>query len=113
MADVNVTVYRAGRAAASSANYTDNKTAATSGNNYLIPNNGKVGLVLECTGGGTATVATPGTQDGLAITDLTLTTTAAKILLWGAFPPAYYNDANNKMTVTVSANTNLFAFQLG
>jgi hypothetical protein len=43
MAEVTVTVYDAGRLAASGANYTDNKTAATSGNNYNIPNNGKVG----------------------------------------------------------------------
>jgi len=112
MAEVTVTVYKAGRAAASAANYTDNKTAAVSGNNYNIPNNGRVGLILECTAGGTATVTTPNSVDGLAITDLTLTTTAAKIQLWGGFPPAYYNNSSNQIVVAVSANTNLFAFQL-
>jgi len=112
MAEVNVTVFDAGRAAASGANYTDNKTAATSGNNYNIPNNGRVGLVLECTAGGTATVVTPNTVDGLAITDLTLTTTAAKIQIWGAFPIAIYNNAAGNIVVTVSAATNLFAFRL-
>jgi hypothetical protein len=112
MAEVTVTVYDAGRLAASGANYTDNKTAAVSGSNYNIPNNGKVGLVLECTAGSTATVATPGTVDGLAITDLTLTTTAAKVQIWGAFPPSIYNNSSNNLVVTVAANTNLFAFRL-
>jgi hypothetical protein len=36
---------------------------------------------------------TPGTVDGLAITDLSLTTTAAKVQIWGAFPPAIYNNS--------------------
>lgn len=112
MAEVTITVYDAGRLAASGANYTDNKTAATSGNNYNIPNNGRVGLVLECTAGSTATVVTPGTVDGLAITDLTLTTTAAKVQIWGTFPPAIYNNSSNNLVVTVAANTNLFAFRL-
>jgi hypothetical protein len=112
MAEFTITVYDAGRVAASGANYTDNKTAATSGNNYNIPNNGRVGLILECTAGGTATLATPGTVDGLAITDLTLTTAAAKILLWGAFPPSIYNNSSNNLVLTVSAATNAFAFRL-
>ena len=112
MAEITPTVYELGRAAASAANYTDNKTAAVSGNNYNIANNGRVGLILECTAGGTATVVTPNTQDGLAITDLTLTTTAAKIQLWGPFPPSIYNNASGNMVVTVSANTNLFPFRM-
>lgn len=112
MAEVPVTVYDAGRVAASGANYTDNKTAATASNNYNIPNNGRVGLILECTAGSTATVVTPNAVDGLAITDLSLTTTAAKIQIWGAFPMAIYNNALGIMVVTVAANTNLFAFRL-
>lgn len=113
MAEITPTVYDAGRAAASGANYTDNKTAATSGNNYNVANNGRVGMIAECTAGGTVTVVTPGTVDGSAITDLALTATAAKILLWGAFPPSIYNNSSNNMVVTVSANTNLFFFRLG
>ena len=114
MAEISVTVYQAGRAAASGANYTDNKTAATSGNNYNIPNNGLVGVILECTTGGNATFVTQNTIDigGLAVSDLTVTTTAAKIQLWGGFPPLYYNKADGTMVVTVSAATNLFAFSL-
>lgn len=112
MADIVVTVFQAGRAAASAANYTDSKTAATAGNNYLAPNDGKVGVILECTTGGTATVLTPNNVDGLSITDLVLTTTAAKILLWGGFPPKYYNNASEQLSVSVSAATNLLAFRL-
>lgn len=112
MAEIAVTVYDATRAAASTANYTDNKTAAVSGNNYNIPNNGRVGLILECTAGSTATISTPGTTDGLAIADLTVTTTAAKVQLWGAFPTSIYTNAAGVMVVTVAANTNLFAFRL-
>jgi len=112
MANVTVSVYQAARNATSSANYTDNKTAATTGNTYYIANNGHVGLVLECTAGGTATVVTTGAIDGLSVTDLTLTTTAAKVLIWGGFPGTIYNDASGNMQVSVSAATNLFAFRL-
>jgi hypothetical protein len=113
MAEVTPTVYTAGRVAVSSANYSDNLTAATAGNNYNIANNGRVGLMLECTAGGTATVATPNSVDGNAIADLTLTLTAAKIKIWGGFPPAVYNNSSGNVVVTVSAATNLFAFRLG
>ena len=112
MANVTVTVYEPGRAAASSANYTDNKTAATSGNSYLIANNGRVLVMLECTAGGTATAVTQNTIDGLAVTDNVLTTTAAKIQVWGPFPPSIYNNASGQLEITVSANTNLLAVRV-
>lgn len=113
MAIVPVTVYTAGHAAASGANYTDNKTAGTSADTYTIPNNGATGVILEATAGGTAIIATPGTVLGLAITDLTLTLTAAKILLWGGFDPTTFNDpATQKLSLTVAQNTNIFAFRL-
>lgn len=112
MAEISVTVYDAGRSATTGANYTDNKTAATSGNNYNIPNNGRVGVILECTGGGTATFVTQGSVDALSVTDLTVTTTAAKIAIWGGFPPDIYNDSSGRLVATVSAATNLFAFRL-
>lgn len=110
MANIPVTVYTPGHVAASGADYTTNKVAATSGNNYLIPNNGRVRVALECTAGGVATVTTPNTVDGLAIAERTLTMTAAKIKIWGPFPTEDYNDTDGNMTITVDANTNLFAF---
>lgn len=112
MAEITPTVYDAGRAAASGANYTDNKTAGVSGNNYNIQNNGRVGLVLECTAGSTASVVTQNSVDGLSITDLTLTTTAAKVQIWGAFPTSIYNNSSGNLVLTVAANTNIFAFRL-
>jgi hypothetical protein len=114
MAEVTVTVYDSGRAAASAANYTDNRTAATSGNNYNIPNNGKVLLVAEGNGGTTtATVSTPNSVDSLAITDLALTATSAKAQVWGPFPPSIYNNSSGNLVVTVSGNTYLFAVRAG
>lgn len=110
MANIDMTVYTAARSSA--ANYTDNKTAATSANTYFIPNNGRVGLVAECTAGGTGTIASQKTVAGLAVEDLELTLTAAKILIWGGFPVDVFNNADGEMVVTVSANTNLFAFRL-
>lgn len=112
MSNITMTVYEASRAATAVANYTDNKTAATSGNSYLIPNNGRVMLVAECTAGGTVTAVTQNTIDSLAVTDATLTATAAKILIWGPFPPAIYNNASGQLEITVSANTNLLAVRL-
>lgn len=110
MAEITPTVYDLSRTTA--VNYTDNKTAATSANNYNIANNGKVAIVTECTAGGTATVATPNTVDALAITDLTLTLTAAKILLWGPFPTKTYNNSSQNIVITFSANTNLLAIRM-
>src|SRR5215213_5149537 len=100
MAEVTVSPVTPTRVAASAANYTDSKTAATSGNNYNIANNGNVVLILECTAGGTATVATPGSVDGNTITDLSLTTTAAKVQIWGPFPPQVYNNSSGNLVLT-------------
>jgi hypothetical protein len=52
MAEIAVTVYDAGRLAASGANYTDNKTAAVASNNYNIPEQWQGRRDLECTAGG-------------------------------------------------------------
>lgn len=112
MADVTMTVYDAARVVASAPNFTDNKTAATSSNTYLIPNNGRVVLHANCGAGGNLTVATPGTVDGLAITDNVNALTAAKHYVFGPFPPSIYNDALGRLSVTVSANTDLFAVRV-
>jgi hypothetical protein len=112
MADITMTVYDAARLVASAPNYTDNLIAAVSGNNYYIPNNGRVVLVALCGAGGNLTVQTPGTVDTLSITDLVNALVAAKQYVFGPFPPAIYNDALGRLLVTVSANTNLFAVRV-
>lgn len=107
MGDVNVTPVDVNRGAG--ANFTDSKTAATAGNNYLIPNDGRTLLLANSSGGGTVTVLKPNAVDGDAISGKALTATAGKTIAFGPFPPGVYNDANGKMTVQVSANTDIMA----
>lgn len=104
MATVPLTVYTLNRT--TGVDFTTNKTAATAGNTYTVVNDGTVRLMLLCSGGGTATVTTPGTVDGLAIGDLTLTLTAAKQYIFGTFPPGTYGTT---LSFTVSANTDVLA----
>jgi hypothetical protein len=112
MADFTLTVYDAARVVASAPNFTDNKTAATASNNYYIPNNGRVVLHAISGAGGNLTVQTPGTVDGLAVTDNVNALVAAKHYVFGPFPPATYNDSQGRLLVTVSANTDLFAVRV-
>jgi hypothetical protein len=111
MADFTLTVYDATKVVSSAPNYTDSETAATSGNNYYIPNNGRVLLIAEAATTANLTVQTPNTQDGNAISDLVLALADTDIRIFGPFAPAYYNDAQGRMLVTVSANTNLMAIR--
>jgi hypothetical protein len=64
--------------------------------------------------GRTATFVTQSTVDigGLGVTDLVVTTTAAKIQIWGAFPPGIYNKSDGTMVAQVRQRHNLFAFRL-
>lgn len=110
MADVVVTVYEANRHAG--VNITDNNVAASSGNTYLIPNNGNVRLlVVNSSGSNTLTVATPGSVDGNAVSDLSLSLTASKSYLIGPFPTSVYNNAAGQIAVTVSANADITAIR--
>jgi hypothetical protein len=112
MADYTLTVYDVGRTTAAGANFTGNKTSVTSSDVTYFPNDGRVLLVLQSTGGGNVTVVTPGTVDAMAITDLVIAATAARLQIHGPFPPSIYNDANGKVMVTVSANTDLLAIRM-
>jgi hypothetical protein len=112
MADVNVTVYSPGRTLAASANYTNNLTAATTGNNYYIPNSGSVLLIVAAGTTSNVTIQTPGTVDGLAVTDQVIALADTDIRVLGPFPAATYNDSQGRLLVTVSANTNLFAVRV-
>lgn len=112
MADITMTVYDASRVYASAPNYTDNKTSASSGNNYYIPNNGRVVLIAVAGTSGTVTVATPGSVDGNAVADLAVALPDTDQVVIGPFPPAVYNDALGRLLVTVSAAVSLFAVRL-
>ena len=104
MADITLTVYTSDRS--SGANFTDDKTAATSSNNYLFANDGNTRLHVNSTAGSTVTVVTPNTTDGNAIADKALTAGAAKQMTWGPWPQSIYGAT---VTVTVSANTDIQA----
>lgn len=111
MADVTMTVYGPGRTVATAANYTANLTAATSANVYYIPNDGNVRIAAAAATTSVATVETPETgPDGLAVTDNVLTLADTNVRIFGPFPTRY-NNALGQIKITVSANTNLFAFR--
>lgn len=106
MSDVAVTPLNVNRGAGASF---EDATAATDGNNYLAPNDGNTRLMCSSTAGSTVTVATPGTVDGLAISDLTLTVPDGdKIVVFGPFPPNIYGAV---LSVTVSAATSIAALK--
>lgn len=88
---------------------TDTGSLST-GNTYLIPNDGNVFLHIKKSGAGSCivTVATPGNVDGNVIADLAVTvaaTTGDKMI--GPFKPEVYNDGNGKLNVTFSEVTGL------
>ncbi len=110
MANVTLTVTDCTRAGI---NITDNDTTVSAGNNYFFPNNERVVLIItNAAGSNTLTVITPGTVDGLAITDLTVVLTASKTYAVGPFPKAYYNDATNSVQFTVSAGADIMPLRI-
>ena len=105
MGDVTLTVYEAGRGAG--ALFTANKTTATSANDYYFANNGQTLLVAESAAGSEITVEVVKLVDGLAVTDLALTATAGKVIVWGPFPPSIYNSGTGQGHITVDADTDV------
>lgn len=76
----------------------------------IIRNNGKVFLHFKKTGAGdcTVTFSTPGTVDGLAIADRTVTVPATTgDIHVGPFPPHIYNDSVRDLRVSLSEVTGL------
>ena len=55
----------------------------------------------------TVTVDTPGTVDGLAITDLTLSVPAGEDRIFGPFPADYYRQSDGSVHVDFSAVTSV------
>lgn len=112
MSDIALTVYETSRAATAAVNFTDNKVAATSGNNYQFVNDGRIVIISSASGGANIGAVTQMSVDGKAVADDVLVAGTAKVCVFGPFPPAIYNDANGKVTITVSANTDLMAFRV-
>lgn len=53
----------------------------------------------------TATFTTPGTRDGLAITDLAVVVPAGEFHCVGPFPKEHYNPADNQVDIAWSGTT--------
>lgn len=112
MADVTITPVDTGRAVSGAANYTTGGVAATTGNNYYIANNGRVLLVVAAATTATLTVSTPNSVDGNAIADLTLALADTNVRVFGPFPPGSYNDSQQRLLVTTSANATIYAVRV-
>lgn len=111
MADITLTVFDTKRTS-NGVNVTDQDTTVTNTDTYYVPNNGRVVLLVNSTPGCTVTVETPGTVDGLAITDYTATIAAAKQHVLGPFPGATYNKADGTIKVTFSAAADVLAVRM-
>lgn len=91
-----------------------NKTTLATTNTYTVPNNGKVLLNVMSTTGGTLTVISQKTVDGLAVADAAITMGAnAQIEGLGPWPPEIYNDSSGLLHFTVSAATDAHAIRYG
>ena len=111
MSDVDLTVYRAlrsGRVA------TDLKTTIANANTYYFRNNGRALLHVNNTTGSTVTMTfeTPGTVDGLAITDKTATLVTGKAAVFGPFPPATYNNEEGEVKVAFNQDVDVTVIQV-
>lgn len=88
---------------------TDTGSLSTS-DTYTFPNNGRTFLHFKKSGASTCTVtiATPGSVDGLAVADLTVSVPASTgDVMVGPFPREVYNDANGLVSFTLSNITGL------
>lgn len=112
MADFTLTVYDGRRDITNAPNFTANKTAASSGNNYYIPNDGRVALIAQAGTSANVTVATPNSVDGLAVTDNVLALANTNVRIFGPFPPSVYNDAQGRILVTTSAACDIMAIRV-
>jgi hypothetical protein len=76
---------------------------------YVAQNNGHVIFEIISTDAGTQTVgfALPGTPDGQAIADRTITLSAGGTAICGPYPPTYYNQTDGSLNINPSVNTTL------
>jgi len=83
--------------------------AAAGGDEWV--NDGSELLLIEHTNAGgadaTLTIVTQKTVDGEAVADKTVAIVKGKRYIIGPFPTGYYNDANSKVQITYSSETDL------
>lgn len=109
MPDVTVAVADPTRDLASAPNFTSGATLMTTADVYFVPNDGNVLLVLAAATTANVTIETPGTVDGLAVTDRVLALANTNVRVVGPFPPGIYNNALGQLRITTSANCSLLA----
>ncbi len=99
--DVTVTVLTTSK---SGATMSRTSTGLSTSNTYKFRNNGKVLLLFEKTGSGTAviTVVTPGTSSGLAIADVTVNIPEINgDVVIGPFQSSLFNDSSADVSFTI------------
>lgn len=94
------TMVRAGLEATYSAAAAGGDTFLNYGNQFIHVKNGH-------SGDQTVTIETPGTVDGLAISNRSVVVTAGEERFIGPFPPAYYNNSTGYVSLTYSGVTAL------
>lgn len=90
------------------ATYTNSGLLTT--NTYKVRNDGKVFLHFKKSGAGacTVTITTPGTSQGLAISDQTVTVEASTgDEFVGPLPPSLFNDDSSDVSFTISDTVGL------
>ena len=110
MATVTQTVYNAAR---SGLDLTTNKTTVNTSNTYQFPNDGRVKMFINnvTNTNSTATIVTPNTVDGLAVSDRTVSVTTLKAFVIGPFPPDIYNDDSGYVAMTFDQAVEITAFR--
>lgn len=106
MADVDLTAEQITRVGI---NATDTGSLSTS-DTYKVRNDGKTFLHFKKSGAGACTVTfvTPGTVDGLAVADRTVSVPATTgDVMVGPFPRRIYNDSDGELAFTLSEITGL------
>ena|SRR3990167_3538091 len=80
--------------------YVDGNKFSNDGRMFLIVKNGAGAPI-------TVTVQTPGTVDGLAVAEQTITVTNAEERMIGPFPPGIYNQSDGMVYVDYSSVTTI------
>ncbi len=102
MATVTLTVQDVSRAGL---NLTAAKTTVVVANDYYFPNDGRTKLFVDniAATDNVVTIETPGTVDGAAVADKTVTMATLQKYLIGPFPQDWYNNSAGNVHVTFSA----------
>lgn len=82
-------------------------SAAGGGDEFVNTGNEYIEVINGDASSKTVTVVTPGTVDGLGITDRTVTIPAGERRKIGPFPTGTYNNASSKVQITYSAVTSV------